>query len=62
MRELTMNEMKDSMTGVDVHPVPLFASSWVALFCLLRSNFAKSRNEADAAIDPDRTGSGDTQH
>jgi len=41
MQELTMNQTKNSFSGVTVHPIPLFASSWVALFCLLRNNLVK---------------------
>ncbi|MFT5139435.1 MAG: hypothetical protein ACI9H8_001359 [Lysobacterales bacterium] len=56
-----MNEVKDRMTGVVVHPVPLFASSWVALFCLLRTSFVNGRNEAKDAAEPNQSRSGDTR-
>lgn len=35
---MNINEVKQSADSVAVHPVPLFASSWVALFSFLRSN------------------------
>ena len=62
MQELTMNQVKNSMNGVLVHPIPLFASSWVALFCLLRSNLAKSRSEPGAEIEHENAGKIKTRH
>lgn len=59
-----MGQMKSFSTGAAVHPVPLFASSWVALYRYLRQNFGRNRKRADTATDkqcPDRTGS-DTRH
>lgn len=35
---MNINEVKQSADSVAVRPVPLFASSWVALFSFLRSN------------------------
>jgi hypothetical protein len=57
-----MNQVKDSLSGVNVHPVPLFASSWVALFTLLRSNFVKGRHETSADIKDDDVSTGSAQH
>ena len=45
-----MNELKNSMRGAIPRPVPLFASSWVALFCLLRSSFVKGRSKTETDI------------
>ena len=50
MQDITMNELKNSMSGAIPRPVPLFASSWVALFCLLRSSFVKGRSKTETEI------------
>ena len=50
-----MNHLKDRMTGGVVNPAPLFASSWVALYCLLRNSLAKSRQEASARVENDNS-------
>ena len=62
MQELTMNEFKNGMSGVTVHPVPLFASSWVALFCFLRSSLAKGRDESVSEIGDKHTEVDETRH
>ncbi len=62
MQEITMNELKNSMTRTDVQPEPLFASSWVALYCLLRNSFAKSRSETGTQAEKDSTGVDPTRH
>jgi hypothetical protein len=62
MQELTMNQAKDSFTSVRVNPEPLFASSWVALYSLLRRNFANGRNETETETENEQAGTGDMQH
>jgi len=62
MQEFTMNQLKNSMNSVVVHPVPLFASSWVALFYLLRTSFMKSGSESEAESKIDGKGVDDTRH
>jgi hypothetical protein len=62
MQELTMNQYKNSMNGVTVHPVPLFASSWVALFCFLRNSLAKGRDETVNEADEQHTEGVETRH
>ena len=47
MQELTMNEAKNSFSGVTARPVPLFASSWMALFSLLRNNLVNHQAKSD---------------
>ena len=37
---LEMNPMNDNADSVVVRPVPLFASSWVALFAVIRHSLA----------------------
>lgn len=49
-----MNQTKSRMTDVMVHSVPLFASSWVALFSLIRNNLGKERDDADPQLEGDR--------
>ena len=62
MQEITMNQLKNNMTDGAAHPVPLFASSWVALYCLLRNSLAKSRSEANAKVENDNTGVNSNKH
>ncbi len=51
-----MNQLKDSMSGVIVHSETLFASSWVALYCLLRNSFEKGHSETEAKTEHDGAG------
>ena len=57
-----MNQLKNSMNSVVVQPVPLFASSWVALFYLLRTSFMKSSNETGNETKHDNDGVDNTRH
>ena len=38
-----MGQVKNSTTGAAVQPVPLFSSSWVALYHYFRENYGKKR-------------------
>jgi hypothetical protein len=63
MQEFMMNQSKDSVTGVIVHPVPLFASSWIALFCFLKDSLGQSRMDTEQPAEKDRKGgTGHTRH
>ena len=58
-----MNQVKNNMTDTMVQTVPLFSSSWVALFCILRNSLATSRLQAAAAIERSRPqATGNTPH
>ena len=43
-----MNQSNHSINGVVARPVPLFASSWVALYCYLRNFLNKDHAQRDA--------------
>jgi hypothetical protein len=49
MQDYIMNQAKNNMNTALVQPVPLFASSWVALFCYLKDSLANSRLAAQSA-------------
>ena len=57
-----MNQAKNRMTDVMVHPVPLFASTWVALYCLLRNSLVKPRDVADPHAEIDKIDADFTEH
>jgi len=42
-----MGQLKNSTTGAAIQPVPLFASSWVALFRHFQENLGKKREDDD---------------
>lgn len=59
MQEYIMNQVKNNMNSAVVQPVPLFASSWVALFCYFRNSLATAgavarSNKAKASDKPTR--------
>jgi hypothetical protein len=62
MQELTMNQTKNSFSGVTVHPIPLFASSWVALFCLLRSSLVNYQAKSESDTEQREAGDINTKH
>jgi hypothetical protein len=41
-----MNRYKTESNGAVVNPIPLFSSSWLALFYLLRKNFNERRGHS----------------
>jgi hypothetical protein len=43
-----VNQFKDSTDGVISRPVPLFGSTWMALYYFLRSRLAGQDGEAQA--------------
>lgn len=43
-----MNQFKDSTDGVISRPMPLFGSTWMALYYFLRSRMAGQDGEAQA--------------
>lgn len=42
-----MNGYKTDSNGAMANPIPLFASSWLALFYLLRKNFSERRTHSN---------------
>jgi hypothetical protein len=44
--------MKNGMTGATAQPVPLFGSSWVALYCLLKESLSRPE-DSSRMIDED---------
>ena len=57
-----MNQTKNRMTDVMVRPVPMFASTWVALYCLLRKSLGKPRDAADPHAEIDKIDAAFTEH
>lgn len=57
-----MNQSKNSFSGVTVHPIPLFASSWVALFCLLRNNLVNYQAKSESATEQREAEDINTRH
>lgn len=57
-----MNQIKHSISGVIVHPVPLFASSWVALYCYIRNILDKDRTQGDSPAEAPQTEVEHTTH
>lgn len=57
-----MNQAKDSFSGVAVHSVPLFASSWIALFSLLRNNLANYQAKSDTGTEQRKAQGRNTRH
>lgn len=41
-----MNRYKTESNGAVANPMPLFSSSWLALFYLLRKNFNERRTDS----------------
>jgi len=56
-----MNESNNGADSVAAYRVPLFASSWVALYCLLRSSLL-GEPEADQAESADADHRDQAQH
>lgn len=50
-----MNRFKHNIGGVIVHPAPLFASSWVALYCYIRNILDKARTQGDSPAEYPQT-------
>ncbi len=57
-----MNQLKSGVSGVIVHPVPLFASIWVALYCYFRNFLDKDRAEGESLADSPKTEDEHTTH
>jgi hypothetical protein len=57
-----MNYCNQRTESPVVHDFPLFASSWVALFMLLRENLHKAGARGALANRSDRTGCADRRH
>jgi len=57
-----MNQAKNRMTDVMAQPVPLFASTWVALYCLLRNSLGKGGDAADPHTEIDKIDAGFTEN
>ena len=45
-----MNTCKTNAEAVIASPAPLFASSWMALFDVLRNSLAKERRESTVSV------------
>jgi hypothetical protein len=56
MQESRMNQFKQNTGGTLVQTAPLFASSWAALFSLLRDGLAKGRDNASVSIVSPKSG------
>lgn len=50
-----MNHYKTDTNGALVNTTPLFASSWLALFYVLRESYVARRELAERVITPSRT-------
>jgi len=48
-----MNEVNNSASTAAVRPVPLFASSWVALYCFLRNSLLDEPQPASEQCAPE---------
>ncbi len=57
-----MNRCKHNISGVIVDPVPLFASSWVALYCYIRNILDKARTQGDSPAEYPQTEVEHTKH
>ncbi len=57
-----MNQLKNSTSGEIVHPEPLFASIWVALYCYFRNSLDKDRAGRDSPADSPETEAEHTTH
>ena len=57
-----MNQLKSGVSGVNVHPVPLFASIWVALYCYIRNILDKDRAKGESLADSPETEAEHTTH
>ena len=55
-----MNQAKNSFSGAAEHPEPLFASSWMALYSLLRDNLGKHQDKSES--DTEQHATPDTPH
>jgi hypothetical protein len=49
---MNVNEVKNGADSVAARPVPLFASSWIALYSFLRSSLASQGAEDSASKPP----------
>jgi hypothetical protein len=58
---MSMNESNNGADSVAAYRVPLFASSWVALYCLLRSSLL-GEPKADQAESADADHRDQAQH
>ena len=47
-----MNPMNDSADAIVVRPVPLFASSWAALFAVIRYSLADRSDDSPTGETP----------
>lgn len=43
MQDYMMGQLKNSTTGASVQPIPLFSSSWVALYHYFRQSLDRKR-------------------
>lgn len=57
-----MGHFSDSANGVVARPVPLFASSWIALFRAIRNRLGNTRGGEGPSQGPGAGGTSPTQH
>ena len=57
-----MNQTKNRMTDVMVQHVPMFASTWVAMYCLLRNSLGKQSDATNPHAKIDKIDAAFTEH